>query len=74
VWRVASALVDGSDGGRKEARNLIDCVAVTPVVDSRECRPLPSLYNFNHVGILRTFSNISAAAAAGFDRSSQLSK
>jgi hypothetical protein len=34
-----SAVVDGSDGGSKEARNLIDCVAVTPVVDAGSADP-----------------------------------
>ena len=38
-----------------------------------ECRPLPSLCHFANVGVLSTFSDISAAAAAGFARSSQLS-
>ena len=34
---------------------------------------LPSLCDLAHVGVLCTFSNTSAAAAAGFARSSQLS-
>jgi hypothetical protein len=37
-----------------------------------ECRLLPSLCDFVHVGFLCTFSKISAAAAVGFARSSQL--
>ncbi len=39
-----------------------------------ECRLLPSLRDFGHVGFLCTFSTVlSAAAAAGNARSSQLS-
>jgi hypothetical protein len=36
-------------------------------------RPLPSLCDFSHVGVLCTFINISAAATAGYASSSQLS-
>ncbi len=32
-------MVAGSDGGSKEARNVIDCVAVTPVVEAGSADP-----------------------------------
>ncbi len=46
------------------------------IISYMEYRPLPSLCDltdFSQVGILCTFSNITAAAAAGIARSSQLS-
>jgi hypothetical protein len=38
-----------------------------------ECRPLPSLFDCGHGGVLCTFSNIPPPPAAGIARSSQLS-